>query len=66
MQSQQPRSVLDLVGMALQPIEQKLLTDLDSMPATQKLALERASQHLYEAIFWIQAAGRTAGGIITP
>jgi len=56
-------SVEQAVGLVLQDIEEQLMGRPNP---SQRLALERAQQHLYEGIYWIGCAQIAAGRIITP
>lgn len=51
-----------LIGAVLGGVEKRLL----SAGGSERLALTHAQQHLYEAIYWIDAAIAAAGRIVRP
>lgn len=58
-------TAIDALRMVASALEAKLEKS-DVLPYAQKLALERAQGHVYEAMFWVSNADSVGGRIITP
>jgi len=55
----------ELIGMILEPLEMKLFQP-DRMSIAERLAVTHAHQHVYEALYWINAAQVAGRRIVAP
>lgn len=55
-----------VLAQVIQAAEERLSQGARHLPYGQRVALERAHTHLYEALWWLNAADAAAGRIITP